>query len=278
MPCVLEQLDGGVLTLTLNRPDRLNAYNRELHDGLVGAFRRADRDDAVRVVVVTGAGRAFCAGADLEGRGRTFHSEQQAESYRDGGGLLALEIFRLTKPVIAAINGPAVGVGVTMTLPMDVRIAAEGAKLGFVFTRRGMVPEACSSFFLPRIVGISQAMEWMLTGRVFTAQEAHAGGLVSRVVPPEQVLPEALAIAREITENTAPVSVALTRQMLWRQLSGSSPMRAHRIESKGIYSRGRSRDVEEGVASFLEKRSADFPQRVSEDMPPFYPWWDEETF
>ncbi|HVS63100.1 MAG TPA: enoyl-CoA hydratase-related protein [Thermoanaerobaculia bacterium] len=278
MASVLEQLDDGVLTLTLNRPDRLNAYNAELHESLLGAFRRADRDDDVRAVVVTGAGRGFCAGADLEARGQTFHSDQEPEAYRDGGGLLSLEIFRLTKPVIAAINGPAVGVGVTMTLPMDVRIAAETAKLGFVFTRRGMVPEACSSFFLPRIVGISQALEWMLTGRVFSAREALEGGLVSRIVADAEVVPAAVALAREIAENTAPVSVALTRQMLWRQLSGSSPMRAHRIESRGIYSRGRSRDVQEGVASFLEKRRPEFPERVSEDMPSYYPWWKDEEF
>ena len=278
MASVLEQLEEGVLTLTLNRPDRLNAYNAELHESLVGAFRRADRDDDVRAVVVTGAGRGFCAGADLEARGQTFHSDQEPEAYRDGGGLLSLEIFRLTKPVIAAINGPAVGVGVTMTLPMDVRIAAETAKLGFVFTRRGMVPEACSSFFLPRIVGISQAMEWMLTGRVFSAREALEGGLVSRVVADAEVVPAAVALAREIAENTAPVSVALTRQMLWRQLSGSSPMRAHRIETRGIYSRGRSRDVQEGVASFLEKRRPEFPERVSKDMPGHYPWWKDEEF
>lgn len=278
MSCVLERLDAGVLTLTLNRPDRLNAYNRELHTALIDALRRADRDDDVRVVVVTGAGRGFCAGADLEAGGQAFHSDDDPASYRDGGGLLSLEIFRLTKPILAAINGPAVGVGVTMTLPMDVRIASQTARLGFVFTRRGMVPEACSSFFLPRIVGISQAMEWMLTGRVFGAEEAHAAGLVSRVVPPEELLPATWAIAREIADNTAPVSVALTRQMLWRQLAGSSPMQAHRIESWGIYSRGRSRDVEEGVRSFLEKRAPAFPERVSTDMPPYYPWWEEEDF
>ncbi|HVS12782.1 MAG TPA: enoyl-CoA hydratase-related protein [Thermoanaerobaculia bacterium] len=276
--CVLEGLDGGVLTLTLNRPDRLNAYNRDLHESLIAALRRADRDDAVRVVVVTGAGRGFCAGADLEAGGRTFHSDHDAESYRDGGGQLSLEIVRLTKPVIAAINGPAVGVGITMTLPMDVRLAATTAKMGFVFTRRGMVPEACSSFFLPRVVGVGRAMEWMLTGRVFPAAEAHAAGLVSRVLEPDALLPAAHELAREIAANTAPVSVALTRQMLWRQLSGSSPMQAHRIESLGIYSRGRSRDVEEGVAAFLEKRPPSFPERVSTDLPSYYPWWEDEVF
>jgi enoyl-CoA hydratase/carnithine racemase len=276
--CVLESRDQGVLTLTLNRPDRLNAYNLELHERLVDALRRADRDDAVRVVVVTGAGRGFCAGADLEAGGRTFHRDRDAAGYRDGGGQLSLEIFRLTKPVIAAINGPAVGVGITMTLPMDVRIASTTARMGFVFTRRGMVPEACSSFFLPRIVGIGQAMEWMLTGRVFPAEEARAAGLVSRVVEPDALLPAARELAREIADHTAPVSVALTRQMLWRQLSGSSPMQAHRIESWGIYSRGRSRDVEEGVASFLEKRPPRFPERVSTDLPDYYPWWEEEEF
>jgi enoyl-CoA hydratase/carnithine racemase len=280
MSTVLYDLADGILTLTLNRPDRLNAYNAQLHDELIAALRRADTDDAVRAIVVTGSGRGFCAGADLGAAGDTFRRDGDANpsTYRDGGGMLSLEIFRLRKPILAAINGPAVGVGITMTLPMDIRVASTAAKMGFVFTRRGMVPEACSSFFLPRIVGISRASEWVLTGRVFSAQEALEGGLVSRVVPPDELLPTVYGIAREIRDNTAPVSVALSRQMLWRQLGSSSPMRGHRIESLGIYHRGRSRDVTEGVESFLEKRPPRFPERVSTDMPDYFPWWEEEGF
>jgi enoyl-CoA hydratase/carnithine racemase len=277
MTTVLYDLADGLLTLTLHRPDRLNAYNGAMHHELIAALRRADADDAVRVIVVTGSGRGFCAGADLGAAGDTFRSKENASTYRDGGGMLSLEIFRLRKPILAAINGPAVGVGITMTLPMDVRVASSAAKMGFVFTRRGMVPEACSSFFLPRIVGIGQAAEWVLTGRVFSAEEALAGGLVSRVVPPEELLPTVYAIAREIRDNTAPVSVALARQMLWRQLGHSSPMHGHRIESWGIYHRGRGRDVVEGVESF-EKRPPRFPERVSSDMPDYFPWWEEEGF
>ena len=273
----------GVLLLTLDRAERLNAFNGTMQNELIAAFRSADDDDGVRAVVVTGAGRGFCAGADLSARGDTFRGEEEADDqkarragYRDGGGLVALQIYRSRKPILAAINGPAVGVGITMTLPMDMRLASSEARMGFVFTRRGMVPEACSSFFLPRIVGIGQAAEWMLTGRVFDAEEALRGGLVSRVVAPEELLPTALSIAHEISDKTAPVSVALTRQMLWRQLSASSPMSAHRVESLGIFTRGRSRDVVEGVESFLDKRPPVFPEAVSSDMPDYYPWWDEE--
>ncbi len=268
----------GVALLTLHRPDQLNAFNGDMLREMIDALRAADRDDAVRVVIVTGAGRAFCAGADLS-RGRsTFRSDHDPATFRDGGGLLSLEIAKVPKPVIAAINGPAVGVGITMTLPMDIRIASDQARMGFVFTRRGIVPEACSSFFLPQVVGISQAAEWMLTGRVFDAHEALAGRLVSRVVPHAQLLDTAHALAREITDHTAPVSVALVRQMLLRQLGASDPMAAHRLESHGIYHRGRSADVQEGVAAFLEKRPARFPLKVSSDMPPYYPWWREPEF
>jgi enoyl-CoA hydratase/carnithine racemase len=270
--------DSGVLTITLDRPDRLNAYNHIMQRELIETFEQADRDDDVRAIVVTGAGRGFCAGADLSSGGDTFASRDDEKHYRDGGGRTALAIFRQRKPVIAAINGPAVGVGVTMTLPMDIRIASERARFGFVFTRRGMVPEACSSFFLPRIVGISQASEWMLTGRVFDAEEALRGGLVSRVVEHDAVLDTAYQLAREIVANTSPVSVALTRHMIWQQLPSSSPMMAHRIESQGILHRGRSADAREGVESFLEKRPAEFPMRVSTDMPSYYPWWQEEDY
>jgi enoyl-CoA hydratase/carnithine racemase len=260
----------GVLTLTLDRPDRMNAFTETMMHELIAAFDAADGDDDVRAVVVTGAGRAFCAGADLERGGDTFNRPVDADDHRDGGGRVTLRIFESTKPVIAAINGAAVGVGITMTLPMDVRIAAEGAKIGFVFARRGIVPEAASSWFLPRVVGISQAMEWVATGRVFTAEEALAGGLVRSVHPVDRVLDEAHRLAREIAENTAPVSVALARQLLWRMLGAPHPMEAHRADSRAIYARGKSADAVEGVTSFLEKRPARFTDRVSDGLPQLF--------
>ena len=262
----------GVLTITLNRPERLNAFTETMRRELIAAFDLADAEDDVRAVVVTGAGRGFCAGADLAKGGETFDwKEREAtdgwDVPRDGGGQVSLRIFDCTKPVIAAINGPAVGVGITMTLPMDIRLAVEGAKIGFVFTRRGIVPEACSSWFLPRIVGISQAMEWVATGRVFDAQEALAGGLVRSVHAPGELLPAAYGIAREIADNTAPVSVALGRRLLWRMLGADHPLAAHRADSRAMYSRGQSADAREGVQSFLEKRPAVFPDRVSGGLP-----------
>ena len=266
-----------VATLTLNRPDRLNAVNATSIRELVAAFDAADGDDEVRAVIVTGAGRAFCAGADLGPGGATFAGgpgrRDRPEEHRDGGGLVTLRIFEMKKPVIAAINGPAVGFGVTLTLAMDIRIASSAARLGFVFARRGVVPEACSTWFLPRLVGIAQAAEWAYTGRVFSADEARAGGLVSRVVAPDELLPTARALAREITDNTSAVSVALIRQMLWRMLGASHPVEAHRLDSLGMWHTGRSADAHEGVTSFLEKRSPRFTGRPSKDMPPFYPWW-----
>jgi enoyl-CoA hydratase/carnithine racemase len=265
-----------VATITLNRPDQLNAVNTTVIRELVEAFDRVDRDDDVRAVIVTGAGRAFCAGADLSRGGATFDGKgERAEEHRDGGGLVTLRIFEMTKPVIAAINGPAVGFGITMTLPMDVRLASTAARIGFVFARRGVVPEACSTWFLPRLVGIAQAAEWAYTGRVFSAQEALAAGLVSRVVEPDALLPTARALAREIAEQTSAVSVALIRQMLWRMLGAEHPRAAHRIDSLGMYYTGRGADAREGVTSFLEKRPPRFTGRVSKDMPPFYPWWSE---
>ena len=270
-----------ILTLTLHRPDKLNAYTRRMQDELLDAFARADGDDDVRAIVVTGAGRAFCAGADLSGGSGTFDFSQRPESideHRDGGGRLTLRIFESKKPVIAAVNGPAVGIGATMQLPMDIRIASSAARFGFVFARRGVVPEACSSWFLPRVVGISRAAEWVYSGRVFDAQEALAGGLVSRVVAPEALLSTAYALAGEIAENTSAVSVALSRQMLWRMLGADHPMEAHKIDSKGIYWMGSSPDAAEGITSFKEKRKPRFTMRASSDMPPYYPWWPERPF
>jgi enoyl-CoA hydratase/carnithine racemase len=274
------QLESRTLTVTLNRPDRMNALTEKMLRELLQVFDEIDRNDEIRVAIVTGAGRAFCAGADLGGGGGTFdHSEEEAASeHRDGGGLATLRIFECKKPVIAAINGAAVGVGVTMTLPMDVRIASETAKFGFVFARRGIVPEACSSWFLPRVVGISQAMVWVATGRVFSAQEALAGGLVSRVVPPDQLLPTARALAAEIAENTSAVSVALARQLMWKMLGADHPMEAHKQDSRAIHAMGQSPDGYEGVTSFLEKRPARFSMKVSSDMPEFFPWWKVRKF
>jgi enoyl-CoA hydratase/carnithine racemase len=247
---------------------------------LLEAFDKVDAEDEVRVLVVTGAGRGFCAGADLSsGTGDSFYdSSKTIEDFRDGGGFVPLRIFQMKKPVIAAINGPAVGVGITMTLPMDVRIASDKARMGFVFARRGIAPDACSSWFLPRIVGISQAAEWVLSGRVFPVEEALRGGLVSRVVAPDRLLPTAYEIAREIADNTSAMSVALSRQLLWRMLDADHPMEAHRLESKCIYYTARSEDGSEGVASFFEKRPPNFRLSPAQDMPDFYPWWVEPGF
>src|SRR3954451_3748908 len=266
----------GVLTITLNRPERLNAFTGTMARELIEAFDRADADDDVRAIVITGAGRGFCAGAALEAGGDTFNAEAQGREYdgevpRDGGGQVVLRIYESLKPVIAAINGPAVGVGITMTLPMDIRVVAEGAKIGFVFVRRGITPEAASSWFLPRIVGISQAMEWCATGRVFTAEEALQGGLVRSLHPPDQVLGAARELAAEIAENAAPVSVALTRRLLWTNLGAGHPMAAHRADSRAMFARGQSDDAREGVTSFLEKRPAQFSDRVSDGLPEIFP-------
>ena len=281
-PEIRYQVDERVATVTLNRPERLNAFTPAMRDGLIDAFARADADDEVRAVIVTGAGRAFCAGADLSAGSATFDYEKRdglgAGTHRDGGGQVTLRIFEMKKPVIAAVNGPAVGIGATMQLPMDVRIASSEARFGFVFTRRGIVPEACSSWFLPRLVGIGQALEWTLTGRVFGADEALAGGLVQRVVAPADLLPAARALAREIADNTAPVAVALARQMMWRMLGADHPMEAHKVDSRGIFELGRSADVAEGIAAFREKRAPRFGMRVSRAMPSFYPWWGERDF
>jgi enoyl-CoA hydratase/carnithine racemase len=287
----------GIATVTLNRPEVYNAMNPAMMNELIAVFDATDRDDAVRVVVVTGEGKAFCGGADLSKGADIFDKKKNKsapagdspirpdgtfdysrESARDGGGKLALRIFASLKPVIGAINGAGVGVGASMLLPMDIRIASEKARIGFVYARRGIVFECCSSWFLPRVVGIAKAMEWSLSGRVMPAQELKEGGLVSHVVPHEQLLPKAYEIAREIADNTAPVSVALMRQMAWRSLGMDHPMEAHRWESRGICTRGQSPDAKEGVASFKEKRLPHFPCTVSKDMPDYFPWWDEPKY
>ena len=292
---ILVEIDAGILTLTLNRPDKLNAFTGKMMREMIDVFTKANTDDAVGAIIVTGAGRAFCAGADLSGGANTFDAttnparkERDAgpvetvdwsdERVRDGGGRLTLAIFECLKPVIAAVNGAAVGVGITMQLAMDIRIAAEEARFGFVFARRGIVPEAASSWFLPRIVGIAQALDWCYSGRVFGAQEAHRAGLVSEVMAQDKLMARANEIARGIVDNTAPVSIALIRQMMWRGLGMDHPMEAHKVDSRGIYARGASADVREGVASFLEKRPAKFPMKVSDGMPRYFPWWQERKY
>ncbi len=303
-----------IATITLDRPDQLNAFTVRMQEELIDAFGRADTDDDVRAVVVTGRGRAFCAGADLSSGARSFdHGEPAAapasapdsaagpaavaapapapapapsrasgrlrpHRHRDEGGLVTLRIYEMTKPVIAAINGPAVGIGITMTLPMDVRFAAAGAKIGFVFARRGIVPEAASSWFLPRVVGISRAMEWTATGRVFAAEEGLEAGLFRAVLPAAEVLPAAYTLAREVADNTSPLSVALTRQLMWRMLGADHPMEAHKLDSRAIDGLGRGPDAREGVSSFLEKRAPAFTGRPSTDLPEFYPWWDDRPW
>lgn len=283
-----------ILTITLNRPEKLNAFTGKMMQELIDAFDRADADDAVGAIIVTGEGRAFCAGADLSEGAKTFDyaalkarpqpAESNAgvdwsdEAVRDGGGRVVLRIYECLKPVIGAINGPAVGIGSTMLLPMDIRLASDTARFGFVFSRRGITPEACSSWFLPRVVGISQALEWTYTGRIIPAQEALDGKLVKQVCKPEDLLPAARALAREIIDNAAPVSVAMTRQMMWRMLGADHPMEAHKVDSRAIYARGASADAKEGVMSFLEKRPASFTDKVSQDMPAFFPWWKARPY
>lgn len=284
---LLTDLTDGVLTVTLNRPDQLNAFNEPMKQDLLDVYDFADAEDEVRVVIVTGAGRAFCAGADLSGGAEIFVSPEDRKAApgsrarrapRDGGGRVTLRTFECRKPVIAAINGPAVGVGITMTLPMDIRLASEKAKVGFVFARRGLVPEAASSWFLPRVVGISKAMEWVATGRIFGPEEALAQGLVSEVLAEEDLLPRARELAAEIVANTSGVAIALSRQMLWKMLGASHPMEAHRVDSRAIDYMGGGPDVAEGVSSFLEKRSPNFSMKVSRDLPDFFPWWEDPPY
>jgi enoyl-CoA hydratase/carnithine racemase len=282
------EVEDGIATLTLNRPDKLNAFNTQMMQEMIAAFDQTDADDSVRVVIVTGAGRAFCAGADLSAGGATFDysarggEEKEARTIegvqRDGGGLLTLRIYDSLKPVIAAVNGAAVGVGVTMQLAMDIRMASTDARYGFVFSRRGINPEACSSWFLPRLVGVQTALEWCYSGRVFPAQEAHDRGLVRSLHAPEDLLPAARALAREIADNTAPVSIALTRQLIWRMAGASHPMEAHMADSRGIQARGAMPDAKEGVMSFLEKRLPQYPDKVSTDLPDIWDQWSAPKF
>lgn len=275
------EVDKGVAKVTLHRPDRMNALTSTMRKELIEIFSEADHDDTVRVVLVTGAGKAFCAGADLSSGGSTFDQSKKdgrkttISEHRDGGGQISLAIFNCRKPVIAAINGHAVGVGITMTLPMDIRIVAENAKIGFVFTRRGVVPDACSSWFLPCIVGISKATELIYTGRVFRAAEEAGSGLFNYVVPRDEVVPKAMNIAKEIVENTSAVSVALSKALLWHGLAENDPQSVHLIDSRCFYWAGRQKDAYEGVQSFLDKRSPKFSMSISGDMPDFYPWWKE---
>ncbi|MEO8115692.1 MAG: crotonase/enoyl-CoA hydratase family protein [Phenylobacterium sp.] len=285
---VTYELEDGVALVTLNRPEKLNAFNTQMMRDLIDVFDATDADDAVRVVIVTGAGRAFCAGADLSGGAQTFDYDKRSVEdraarqrdgvQRDGGGLLTLRIFDSLKPVISACNGPAVGVGVTMQLAMDIRLASTAARYGFVFARRGLNPEAASSWFLPHLVGVQTALEWCYTGRIFPAQEAFDRGLVRSLHAPDALLPAAKALAREIADNTAPVSVAITRQLIWRMAGASHPMEAHQADSRGIQARGKSGDAREGVSSFLEKRPAAYPDRVSSDLPNIWDHWQPPSF
>ncbi len=277
--CIKYEVQDRILTITLNRPDKLNAFTDGMYYEVLDALEKGDKDDEVRVVIFTGAGKGYCAGSDLSADGgKTFDFDKAPEEWRDRGGRVALRIYEMKKPVIGAINGAAVGVGATMTLPMDIRIASKSAKFGFVFARRGIMTEACSGYFLPRVVGIAQAMEWAATGRVFSAEEALAGGLVSRVVEPEELIPAAQTLAREIADNTAPVSIAIIRQLMWRMLGAAHPMDSHEVESMGMQWLGKQPDAKEGIASFMEKRPPHFTMSPENGMPPFYPWWPARTF
>ena len=278
---ILYEKDGPILTITLNRPDKLNAFTGQMMQEIIEAMDAADADDEVRAIIFTGAGRGFCAGADLSAGKDTFNNDapgKQSGLQRDGGGLLTLRLFESKKPLISACNGPAVGVGATMQCAMDIRLASEKARYGFVFSRRAIVPEACSSWFLPRIVGIQTALEWTFSGRVFEASEALDRGFVRSVHAEDDLLPAARALAMEFSEMTSAVSVTLIRHMLWKMLGADHPMEAHKIDSRGVYHRGRSADAFEGVESFLQKRAPSFPGKVSKDLPEFFPWWDEPTF
>ncbi|WP_416898243.1 MAG: crotonase/enoyl-CoA hydratase family protein [Minwuia sp.] len=279
---ILYDVEDNILTITLNRPEKLNAFTEQMRTEVMDALDRADADDEVKAIIFTGAGRGYCAGADLSRGGGTFDYSKRGyaagEVVRDGGGLMTLRIYQCKKPVIGAINGPAVGVGSTMQLPMDIRIASEKARFGFVFAQRGVVPEACSSYFLPRLVGISQALDWAYSGRVFEADEALAGGLVKEVVPHDELIPRARAIAKSYMERSSAVSVSMIRAMFWRLLAADHPIEAHQVDSRGMVYMGAAADAQEGVSSFLEKRAPNFTMKPSTDMPDFYPWWEEPEF
>ena len=279
---IITDIADGIMTITLNRPERLNAFTRDMLAEMTDALDVADADDSVRGIIVTGAGRGFCAGADLGTGGNTFNADARTDRqdglHADGGGLLTLRIYECRKPIVAAINGPAVGVGITMTLPMDVRIAADDARFGFVFARRGIAPEACSSWFLPRIVGISQALQWCYSGRVFGAREALDARLVQSLHPKDALLPTARGIIREIADNASPLSVTMIRHMLWRMLGADHPVEAHNLDSRAVYHLGRGPDSKEGVEAFLEKRAPSFRGKVSSEMPEFFPWWEPREF
>jgi enoyl-CoA hydratase/carnithine racemase len=278
------EISDNIATMTLNRPDRMNAFTDQMVRDMIAGFDETDANDDVRAVIVTGEGRAFCAGADLGSGGATFDYEKRLahrdggaskfdpDRARDGGGQVGIRIYESLKPVIAAINGAAVGVGATMTLPMDIRLAVPGAKMGFVFARRGIVPETLSSYFLPRLVGVSTALEWTMTGRVFLSEEAKERGLVRSLHAPDELLPAARALAREIADNTSPVSVTLARRMMLDMLDAGHPMEAHRLESRLMVARGQAGDAKEGVTSFLEKRTPNYPDKVSKDLPQPFPW------
>jgi enoyl-CoA hydratase/carnithine racemase len=278
---ILYSVEDHVLTITLNRPEQLNAFNGDMFHELLAAFARSDADDEVKVVIITGAGRGFCAGADLSRGSETFegHAEAIKKAKRgDEGGELSRRIFNSLKPVIVAFNGPAVGVGLTFPLAADIRLATKNIKMGFVFASRGIIPEACSSWFLPRIVGISKALEWCYTARVFRSEEALAAGLVRSLHEPEELLPAARALAKEMVENSSAISNTVLRHMMWRMLGASHPIEAHRIDTLGIDQLGVSADAKEGIAAFLEKRKPAFPGKVSKDLPAYFPWWEEPEF
>ena len=277
---LLTEIADGVMTVTLNRPDKLNAFSTTMSRELIDFFQRVNAMDEVRAIVVTGAGRAFCAGADISGGTSAFQvwNDGNKPQKREASDSITLAIFNCLKPIVAAINGAAVGVGITMCLPMDIRMMSSSARIGFVFNKRGMAMEAGSCWFLPRLVGMQQAQDWVMTAELFGADEALKGGLVRSVHPAGELLAEAQKLAREIADNTAPVSVALTRHMLWRNSAQPHPMEAHKIDSRAIYRRSRSGDAKEGISSFLEKRAPSYPDKVSTDMPDFFPWWEEAVY
>ena len=276
---ILYEVDDNVLVITLNRPEKLNAFTPHMRQELIDALDKADADDAIKAIIITGAGRGFCAGSDLSGGSKTFdHATSPADIQPDGGGMLTLRLFECLKPIISACNGPAVGIGATMQCAMDIRLASTDAKYGFVFSKRGIVPEACSSWFLPRIVGISQALEWCYSGKVFSAAEALEKRFVRSIHAPEDLLPAAKALAQEFAAQTSSVSIAMIRQMMWRMQGADHPIEAHKIDTRGVYFTGKSADAHEGVQSFLDKRAPVFRDKVSQDMPEFFPWWTPRHF